>query len=61
MVKALGDECRYFKVNLLLAPGINIKRSPLGGRGYEYYIIVVLSNGDAVTMDPICSFWLMPE
>lgn len=37
MAKALGDECRYFKVNLLLAPAINIKRSPLGGRGYEYY------------------------
>lgn len=37
MGEALGDECRYFMVNLLLAPGINIKRSPLGGRGYEYY------------------------
>ena len=37
MGETLGDECRYFKVNLLLAPGINIKRSPLGGRGYEYY------------------------
>lgn len=37
MAASLGDECRYFKVNLLLAPGINIKRSPLGGRGYEYY------------------------
>lgn len=37
MGEALGDECRYFKVNLLLAPGINIKRSPLCGRGYEYY------------------------
>ena len=37
MAEALGNECRYFKVNLLLAPGINIKRSPLGGRGYEYY------------------------
>ena len=37
MGEALGDECRHFKVNLLLAPGINIKRSPLGGRGYEYY------------------------
>lgn len=37
MGKALGDECRYFKVNLLLAPAINIKRSPLGGRTYEYY------------------------
>lgn len=37
MAAAMGDECRYFKVNLLLAPAINIKRSPLGGRGYEYY------------------------
>lgn len=37
MGEALGEECQYFKVNLLLAPGINIKRSPLGGRGYEYY------------------------
>ena len=37
MAQTLGDECRYFKVNLLLAPAINIKRSPLGGRGYEYY------------------------
>lgn len=37
MASAMGDECRYFKVNLLLAPAINIKRSPLGGRGYEYY------------------------
>jgi len=37
MGKMLGDECRYRKINLLLAPGINIKRSPLGGRGYEYY------------------------
>ncbi len=37
MGEALGDECRYFRVNVLLAPAINIKRSPLGGRGYEYY------------------------
>lgn len=37
MGEMLGDECCYHKINLLLAPGINIKRSPLGGRGYEYY------------------------
>ena len=35
--KALGEECREFGVNVLLAPGVNIRRTPLGGRGYEYY------------------------
>ena len=35
--RAIGKECNYYKVHILLAPAINIKRSPLGGRGYEYY------------------------
>lgn len=35
--KALGEECQQFGVNMLLAPGVNIRRTPLGGRGYEYY------------------------
>jgi beta-glucosidase len=35
--KALGEECRQEKVSVLLGPGINIKRSPLGGRNYDYY------------------------
>lgn len=37
MGETLADECRYRKIHILLAPGINIKRSPLCGRGYEYY------------------------
>ena len=35
--EALGEECRQEKVSILLGPGINIKRSPLGGRNYDYY------------------------
>ncbi|PRA79735.1 glycoside hydrolase family 3 C-terminal domain-containing protein [Microbacterium sp. MYb66] len=34
--RALGDECRRLGVNVLLGPGMNIKRSPLGGRNFEY-------------------------
>ena len=34
---ALGRECRMRNVDVLLGPGINIKRSPLGGRNFEYY------------------------
>lgn len=35
--RALGAECRALGTQLLLAPGVNIKRSPLGGRNFEYY------------------------
>jgi len=34
---ALGEECRQEKVAVLLGPGINIKRSPLCGRNFEYF------------------------
>lgn len=33
----LGKECRAMGVHLLLGPGINIRRTPLAGRSYEYY------------------------
>ncbi len=33
---ALGDEARAENVGVLLGPGINIKRSPLCGRNFEY-------------------------
>lgn len=32
----LGQECRKEGVNVLLGPGVNHKRSPLGGRNFEY-------------------------
>ncbi len=34
---ALGREATALGVNLILAPGINIKRHPRGGRNFEYY------------------------
>jgi beta-glucosidase len=34
---ALGEECRQEKVSVLLGPGVNIKRSPLCGRNFEYF------------------------
>jgi beta-glucosidase len=34
---AIGKEARSHSVSLLLAPGLNIKRHPLGGRNFEYY------------------------
>jgi beta-glucosidase-like glycosyl hydrolase len=33
---ALGEEARALDVDMLLGPAINIKRSPLGGRTFEY-------------------------
>jgi beta-glucosidase len=37
MGEALGDECRAMGVSVLLGPGVNLKRSPLGGRNFEYF------------------------
>jgi len=33
---ALARDCRARGVHILLAPGVNIQRSPLGGRNFEY-------------------------
>ncbi|MFC5407465.1 beta-glucosidase family protein [Cohnella soli] len=35
--EALGVEGKHLDIDLLLGPGINMKRSPLGGRNFEYY------------------------
>lgn len=37
MGKALGKESQALGVNVLLGPGINMKRSPLCGRNFEYF------------------------
>lgn len=37
MGDALGKEARSLGVNVLLAPGINIKRNPMCGRNFEYF------------------------
>ena len=35
--RALGEECQARGVQVLLGPGLNIKRSPLCGRNFEYF------------------------
>jgi beta-glucosidase len=35
--KAIADEAINQDVDIVLGPGINIKRSPLGGRNFEYF------------------------
>ena len=34
---AMGDECQSMGVSILLGPGLNGKRTPLGGRNFEYF------------------------
>ena len=34
---ALAEECTALNVDILLGPGANMKRSPLGGRNFEYF------------------------
>ena len=37
MGEVLGDECIAQGVRIILGPGVNIKRSPLCGRNFEYF------------------------
>ncbi|MFN8380291.1 MAG: glycoside hydrolase family 3 C-terminal domain-containing protein [Anaerolineales bacterium] len=37
MGQALAEECTALNVDILLGPGANMKRSPLGGRNFEYF------------------------
>jgi beta-glucosidase len=43
---SLAIECQVFGVNLLLGPGVNIRRTPLAGRAYEYYSEDPVLSGD---------------
>jgi beta-glucosidase len=46
---ALGEECLQEKVSVLLGPGLNIKRSPLCGRNFEYFSEDPFVSGEMAT------------
>ena len=37
MGAAIGNECQAENISVLLGPAVNIKRSPLCGRNFEYF------------------------
>ena len=49
MGEALAEECIALNVDVLLGPGVNIKRSPLGGRNFEYMSEDPFLAGEMVT------------
>ena len=46
MGEALGEACQANDVQVLLGPGVNIKRSPLCGRNFEYFSEDPLVSGE---------------
>lgn len=51
LAEALAEECRAASLDLLLGPGVNIKRSPLCGRNFEY-----LSEDPYLTSELACAY-----
>lgn len=66
--KSIGEEARFREKDVLLGPGVNIYRTPLGGRNFEYmgedpylssqmvvpYVREVQKNGVAVCVKHFC-------
>lgn len=50
MGEAMGEECLAEKVSVILGPGVNMKRSPLCGRNFEYFSEDPLLAGELVLM-----------
>lgn len=46
--KALGEETASYRVNVILGPGLNTKRSPLCGRSFEYFSEEAVSSPSAL-------------
>ena len=49
VAKALGEEAVAFGVDMILGPGLNIKRSPLCGRNFEYFSEDPYLSGEMAT------------